>query len=67
MICADTVENLTKTNAKKVRMVRDGKEEDFVYQGDLNALFAGFTGHDISDITIEEPELDEVFRHYYEK
>ena len=67
VICADTVENLTKTNAKKVRMVRDGKEEDFVYQGDLNALFAGFAGHDISDITIEEPELDEVFRHYYEK
>ena len=67
VICTDTVENLTKTNAKKVRMVRDGKEEDFVYQGDLNALFAGFAGHDISDITIEEPELDEVFRHYYEK
>ncbi len=67
VICADTVENLTKTNAKKVRMVRDGKEEDFVYQGDLNTLFAGFAGHDISDITIEEPELDEVFRHYYEK
>ena len=67
VICADTVENLTKTNAKRIRMVRDGKEEDFVYQGDLNALFAGFAGHDISDITIEEPELDEVFRHYYEK
>lgn len=67
VICADTVENLTKTNAKRIRMVRDGKEEDFVYQGDLNELFAGFAGHDISDITIEEPELDEVFRHYYEK
>ncbi|MBD5454134.1 MAG: ABC transporter ATP-binding protein [Lachnospiraceae bacterium] len=67
VICADTVENLTKTNAKRIRMVQDGKEEDFVYQGDLNALFAGFAGHDISDITIEEPELDEVFRHYYEK
>lgn len=67
VICADTVENLTKTNAKRIRMVQDGKEEDFVYQGDLNALFAGFAGHDILDITIEEPELDEVFRHYYEK
>lgn len=48
-------------------MIRDGKEEDFVYQGDLNALFAGFAGHDIEDITIEEPGLDEIFMHYYGK
>lgn len=67
VICADTVANLTKTNAKKIHMVRDGIEEEFVYKGDLNALFAGFAGHDIADITIEEPELDEVFKHYYEK
>ncbi|MCM1386524.1 MAG: ABC transporter ATP-binding protein [Bacillus sp. (in: Bacteria)] len=66
VICADTVENLTKTNTKKIYMVRDGREESFVYQGDLNELFAGFAGHDITDITIEEADLDAIFRHYYE-
>lgn len=65
VICTDTVENLTKSHAKRIHMRRDGKEEEFVYQGDLNELFAGFAGHDIEDITIEEPELDEIFMHYY--
>ncbi len=65
LICTDTVENLTKTSAKRVKLVKDGQEEDFVYKGDLNQLFAGFAGHDISDILIEEPELDEIFMHYY--
>lgn len=67
LICTDTVENLTKTNAKRIRVVKDGVEEDFVFKGDLNELFAGFAGHNISDILIEEPELDEIFMHYYEK
>lgn len=67
LICTDTVENLTRTNTKRIRMIRDGKEEDFVFKGDLNQLFAGFAGHDIEDIVIEEPELDEIFMHYYEE
>ena len=67
LICSDTVENLTKSNAKHIHMIRDGKEEDFMYQGSLNELFAGFAGHDIGDITIEEPGLEEIFMHYYEK
>ncbi len=67
LICTDTVENLTKTSAKRIRVVKDGVEEDFVFKGNLNELFAGFAGHDISDILIEEPELDEIFMHYYEK
>ena len=65
LICTDTVENLTRTSAKRIRMVKDGVAEEFVYKGDLNQLFAGFAGHDISDIVIEEPELDEIFIHYY--
>jgi len=67
LICSDTVENLTKSNTKRIHMVRDGVEEDFMYQGDLNALFAGFAGHDIGDITIEEPGLEEIFMDYYGK
>lgn len=67
LICSDTVENLTRSNAKHIRMIRDGKEENFMYEGDLNALFAGFAGHNIEDITIEEPGLEEIFMHYYGK
>lgn len=66
LIRTDTVENLTKTNAKQIRMVKDGVEESFVYRGNLNELFQSFAGHDISDIVIEEPELEEIFMHFYE-
>lgn len=67
LIRTDTVENLTKSNAKRIHMVRDGVEESFVYNGNLNELFAGFAGHNIEDIVIEEPELEEIFMHYYEE
>ncbi|MBD5521106.1 MAG: ABC transporter ATP-binding protein [Lachnospiraceae bacterium] len=66
VIYSDTVENMTRSNTKRIRMIRDGKEEEFVYQGDLNELFAGFAGHNIEDIIIEEPSLDEIFMHYYD-
>ncbi len=67
LIRSDTVENLTKTNAKRIHMIKDGVEENMVYRGNLNELFASFAGHDIEDIVIEEPELDEIFMHYYEE
>lgn len=66
LICTDTVENLTKTNAKRIHMIKDGVEESFVFRGNLDELFAGFAGHHIEDIVIEEPELEEIFMHDYE-
>lgn len=65
--CIDTVANMTKTNAKRIRMIRDGKQEDFIFKGDLNRLADEFTGHNITDILIEDPSLDEIFMHFYEK
>ncbi len=62
----DAVANITKTNAKRIQMVRDGQPEDFLYEGDLNALFRELAEHDISDILIQEPSLDEIFMHYYQ-
>lgn len=67
LIKADTVENLTKTSAKHIRMTKDGKEEDFIYRGNIGEFLKGLTGHDISDILIEEPELEDVFMHFYEE
>lgn len=66
LITVDTVENLTKTNTKHVKLIKDGIEEDYMYEGDVNELISSLTNHNISDITIEEPELDEIFMRYYE-
>ncbi len=67
LIRTDTVENLTRTNAKNIRMIRDGVEEHFVYRGNLNDLFRDLAQHNIEDIVIEEPELEDIFMHFYEK
>lgn len=67
LIGSNSVEYFTKTNVKRVRLVKDGIKEDFVYRGNLDELFASFIGHHIEDILIEEPELDEIFRHFYEE
>lgn len=65
--CVDTVANLTKTNAKRIQMIRDGKHEDFIFKGNLNDLSKELVGHDIADILIEEPPLDEIFMHFYKE
>lgn len=64
--CVDSVEKLTKTNAKRIKMIRDNKQEDFLYKGNLNELYKELQGHDITDILIEEPSLDEIFMHFYQ-
>lgn len=65
IVCCDTVQNLTKTNAKRVHFVENGTEARFVWRGGIDELLAGFAGRHIEDITIEEPSLDEIFMHYY--
>lgn len=67
LICTDTVENLTKRHGKYVKVVRDGNYEEFSYNGNLNELFQSFAGQDISDIVIEEPDIEDVFMSYYKK
>lgn len=64
--CVDSVEKITKTNAKRIKMIRDGKREDFLFKGNLNDLSKELVGHDITDILIEDPSLDEIFMHFYE-
>lgn len=62
----DTTEHLMRTGAKRIRMLRDGVEVDYMYTGDLNELYKELEGHDIGDILIEDPSLEDVFMHYYE-
>ena len=67
LIVTDTVENLTQTKTKRIRMIRDGEHLDFLYKKDLNELYKELEGHNIEDILIEEPSIEEVFMHYYRK
>jgi ABC-2 type transport system ATP-binding protein len=38
----------------------------FFYQGDINAVMRTIGEMTVSDVTIEEPTLEEIFMHYYE-
>jgi len=81
LIACDSVEELAKTNAKRVSIVgevnidalegvRDKKiEQDvvsFLYSGDVNTLIQRISKADIKDLSITEPDLEEIFMHYYE-
>lgn len=82
IIACDRVEALAKTSVKRISIhgnvdlralegIRDKTETDgtvsFLYNGDMDALMRTFsTGH-ISDISITEPDLEEIFLHFYEK
>lgn len=63
--CVDSVANLTRTNAKRVKLLREGKRESYIYEGDINELLQNLAGYDIEDILIEEPSLDEIFMRFY--
>lgn len=63
--CVDSVTNLTRTNAKRVKLFRDGRQESYIYEGDMNELLQALAGYNVEDILIEEPSLDEIFMHFY--
>jgi len=66
VIRQDTVENLARTNVRRVKVRHDGQEEEFVYTGEMGALLHRLSGMNVEDLLIEEPLLDEVFMHYYD-
>lgn len=47
------------------------KEEDrhisFLYKGNINEVLRRIAGIDIRNIAVEEPDLEEIFMHYYER
>ena len=50
------VSNLTKENGAL----------KFFYKGDINQIMRIILEKEVSDVTIEEPTLEEIFMHYYE-
>ena len=51
--------------------MRDLKETDgaasFLYGGDMNALTRRLAAGEIADLSITDPDLEEIFMHYYDK
>ena len=51
--------------------VRDVNRTDggvsFLYSGDVNSLLHTLSAGQVSDLTVSEPDLEEIFLHYYEK
>lgn len=45
----------------------DGDEASFLYKGDLNTIMQKVSELKLENITIVEPDLEEIFLHYYEK
>ncbi len=82
IIACDSVETLAKTNAKRVQIrgkielgqlegMRDRKDSSdgvsFLYSGDMNQLLQCLSKGEIQDLSISDPDLEEIFLHYYEK
>ena len=82
IIACDSVEALAKTNARRVSVhgsvnpdgldgIRDmqvtGDMMSFLYNGDMKSLLQRLSEGNVLDISISEPDLEEIFLHYYQK
>lgn len=47
------------------RVAVSERAAELIYSGDMNRLISVLSGRNISDLTIEEPSLEEIFMHYY--
>jgi ABC-2 type transport system ATP-binding protein len=45
----------------------DGVTASFLFKGNVNSMMKKIAGIDIVNIWVEEPDLEEIFMHYYEK
>ena len=81
IVAEGSVEQLARAGARRVsvrgradyaaldgvRKLRAGPEgAEFLYIGDMRALLAVLAAGDVRDLAVSEPDLEEVFLHYYE-
>lgn len=82
IIACDSVEALSRTNARRVTVhgsvdldklegIRDRRDEpgvvSFLYYGNMDSLLQVLAAGRISDLSVSEPDLEEIFMYYYEK
>ena len=80
IIACNTVDELSRTNAKRIHiegnidlshlsktkdMHSDDKGISFLYGGDINELIKILSRNKIRDLSISDPDLEEIFMHYY--
>ena len=80
LVACGGVEDLARTNAKRVMIrgevdldglsgIRDRQSTDngfsFLYSGDLDPLARCIASGHITDLSVTEPDLEEIFLHYY--
>lgn len=82
ILACDSIEALGHTNAKEVtltgiaappvlegmRNIRaEGNTVRFLYSGDLRKLMSALARLPVEDVNITEPDLEEIFMHYYKE
>ena len=82
IIACDSVDALAQTSARRVTVhgkveleglsgIRDKEESpgavSFLYNGEMGALLQRLAAGEVSDLSVSEPDLEEIFLHYYEK
>ena len=82
LLVSDSTRNLGHTEAKRVEIkgvaappalenIRDVKASDdtvsFLYSGNPGTLLEALASLPLTDVSIAEPDLEEIFLHYYEK
>lgn len=48
------------------KIAQDGAQTSFLYNGEINALIAALANLPLTNADVSEPELEEIFLHYYE-
>ena len=82
VIACGSVDELAKSSAKRISVrgvfgleglegIKDLRNSEraasFLYSGDMNRLISKLSEGDITDLSVSEPDLEEIFLHYYEK
>lgn len=67
IVKTDTVSNLSRSDMRRVFVRAGGKEQEFVYTGNIRELIHKLDSMEIEDVLIKEPSLEELFMHYYEQ
>lgn len=80
LIACDRVQALSQTGARRVTIhgkvdvsgldgIRDftssENSQSFLFSGDMNQLLCRLSGGKIEDLSVTEPDLEEIFLHYY--
>ena len=82
IIACDSVEQLVKTGTRRISLrgglqrkdvpgarswTKEGDVVSFLYNGDINELIRILAGTHVEELTVAEPDLEEIVLHYYEQ